>query len=71
MSDAYYTVVPDVRHLIAFELEQSYLIGGSPRRSFKDAKIQRVENMAGDIAVGVAVLAVAKKDDILRQRAQR
>lgn len=49
--------------LLAFELEQSYLLGGSPRRSFKDAKIQRIENMASDIAVGIAVLAAAKKDD--------
>ena len=48
---------------LAFELEQSYLVGGSPRRSFKDAKIQRIENMASDIAVGIVVLAAAKKDD--------
>lgn len=48
---------------LAFELQHSYLLGGSPRRSFKDAKVQRIENMASDIAVGIAVLAAAKKDD--------
>ncbi|ENY82845.1 hypothetical protein EBMC1_02045 [Sphingopyxis sp. MC1] len=55
---------------LAFELENSYLLGGSPRRSFKDAKVQRIENMASDIAVGVAVLAAAKKDDHLKREAQ-
>ncbi len=56
--------------LLAFELEQSYLLGGSPRRSFKDAKVQRLENMASDIAVGIAVLAAAKKDDRVRRDEQ-
>jgi hypothetical protein len=55
---------------LAFELEQSYLLGGSPRRSFKDAKIQRIENMASDIAVGIAVLAAAKKDDRAKREEQ-
>jgi len=48
---------------LSFELEHCYLLGGSPRRSFRDAKIQRLETMASDIAVGVAVLAAAKKED--------
>lgn len=52
---------------LSFELEQCYLLGGSPRRSYRDAKIQRIETMASDIAVGVAVLAAAKKDDRLRR----
>ncbi|WP_231639110.1 hypothetical protein [Sphingomonas profundi] len=56
--------------LLAVELEQSYLLGGSPRRSFKDAKVQRIENMASDIAVGIAVLAAAKKDDGLKREEQ-
>lgn len=56
--------------LLAFELEQSYLLGGSPRRSFKDAKVQRLENMASDIAVGIAVLAAAKKDDRVKREEQ-
>ncbi len=55
---------------LVFELEQSYLLGGSPRRSFKDAKVQRIENMASDIAVGIAVLAAAKKDDRLKREEQ-
>ncbi|WP_414899737.1 hypothetical protein ACMT1E_08865 [Sphingomonas flavalba] len=55
---------------LAFELEQSYLLGGSPRRSFKDAKVQRIENMASDIAVGIAVLAAAKKDDQVKREEQ-
>ncbi len=55
---------------IVFELEHSYLLGGSPRRSFKDAKVQRIENMASDIAVGIAVLAAAKKDDVVKREEQ-
>jgi hypothetical protein len=55
---------------LVFELEQSYLLGGSPRRSFKDAKVQRIENMASDIAVGIAVLAAAKKDDQVKREEQ-
>lgn len=56
--------------LLAFELEQTYLLGSSPRRSFRDAKVQRVENMASDIALGIAVLAAAKKDDRARREDQ-
>lgn len=55
---------------LSFELEQSYLLSGSPRRSFKDAKIQRVENMASDIAVGIAALVAAKKDDRVKRDEQ-
>jgi hypothetical protein len=33
------------------------------RRAFKDAKLQRLENLAPDIAVGLAVLAAAKAED--------
>ena len=55
---------------LVFELEHSYLLGGSPRRSFKDAKVQRIENMASDIAVGIAVLAAAKKDDQVKREEQ-
>ena len=56
--------------LLAFGLEHSYLLGGSPRRSFKDAKVQRIENMATDIAVGIAVLAAAMKDDKVKREEQ-
>ena len=55
---------------LALELQQSYFLGGSPRRSFKDAKVQRIENMASDIAVGIAVLAAAKKDDQVKRDEQ-
>lgn len=55
---------------LAFELDQSYLLGSRPRRSFKDAKIQRIENMAIDIAVGIAVLAAGKKDDRAKREEQ-
>lgn len=55
---------------LVFELEYSYLLGGSPRRSFKDAKVQRIENMASDIAVGIVVLAAAKKDDHVKREEQ-
>jgi len=55
---------------LVFELEHSYLLGGSPRRAFRDAKVQRIENMASDIAVGIAVLAAAKKDDQVKREKQ-
>src|SRR3546814_4006555 len=55
---------------LSFELEHRYLLAGSPRRSFRDAKIQRLETMASDIAVGIAVLAAAKKEDRLRREEQ-
>lgn len=44
---------------LALELEHFYLLAGALRRSFKDAKVQRLENMA----TGIAVLAAARKDD--------
>ncbi|WP_081159291.1 hypothetical protein [Ensifer aridi] len=43
----------------------------APRRSFRDAKVQRLENMASDIAVGLAVLAAAKTEDRLRREAEQ
>lgn len=45
---------------LSFELEASYL-PGSPRKTFGDAKIQRLETLGPDIAVGVAVVAAATK----------
>lgn len=57
---------------LSFELEQVYVFrGASPRRSFRDAKVQRLENMASDIAVGLAVLAAAKTDERLRREADQ
>lgn len=46
-----------------------YLRGGTPRRSFRDGKTQRLENMANAIAVGLAVLAAAKTEDRLWREA--
>src|SRR6185437_1000922 len=58
---------------LSFELEQVYVFGrgSSPRRSFRDAKVQRLENMASDIAVGLAVLAVAKTEQRLKREAEQ
>ncbi|RYL99966.1 hypothetical protein EWH10_06430 [Sphingobium fuliginis] len=53
--------------LMAFEFDQRYFWGSSPRRSFRDAKVQRLESMAIDIAVGVVIVAAAMRDDRLRR----
>ena len=55
---------------IAFELERTYLLGGNPRRLFKDGKFQKIEDMGVEIAVGITVLAAAKKDDRLKREEQ-
>lgn len=56
---------------LSFEFESVYMMeGSSPRRSFRDAKIQRLENMASDIAVGLAVLAAAKTEARRRREAR-
>ena len=52
---------------LSFELDQHYFWDASPRRSFRDAKVQRLELIAGDIAVGIAVYAAAMKADRLRR----
>lgn len=58
---------------LSFELEQVYVFGrgSSPRRTFRDAKVQRLENMASDIAVGLAVLAAAKTEQRLKREAEQ
>jgi hypothetical protein len=57
---------------LSFEFEQVYVFRGSaPRRSFRDAKVQRLENMASDIAVGLAVLVAAKTEERLRREAEQ
>lgn len=58
---------------LSFELEQVYVFGRgtAPRRSFRDAKIQRLENMASEIGVGLAVLATAKTEQRLRREAEQ
>lgn len=52
---------------LSFELDQRSLWDANPRRSFRDAKVQRLENMAADIAVGISVLAAAIKNDRLKR----
>ena len=54
---------------LSLEMAVPYLYGSSPRRAFRDAKIQRLEKMAGDIMVGVHVLAAAMQEDRLRREA--
>ena len=54
---------------LSLEMQAPYLYGASPRRSFRDAKIQRLEKMTGDILVGVHVLAAALQEDRLRREA--
>ena len=57
---------------LSFQFEQRYFLGGlAPRRSFRDAKIQRLENMASEIAVGLAVFAAAKTEDCLKRDAEQ
>jgi hypothetical protein len=51
---------------------QIWVFGGSaPRRSFRDAKVQRIETMASDIAVALAVIAAAKTEERLRREAEQ
>lgn len=48
---------------LGFEMEGVYVpAGGGPRKTFRDAKIQRLENLASDIAVALAVMATAKRE---------
>jgi hypothetical protein len=57
---------------LSFEFEHIYFSSGSsPRRSFKDAKVQRLEAMAVDIAVGLAVFASAKTAERLRRETEK
>lgn len=55
---------------LTFEFENSYFWDLSPRRSFRDAKVQRLDNMADDIAVGLAVFAAAKVEDRAKRDAE-
>lgn len=53
---------------LSIEFDQVYVSQGfSPRRSFRDGKSQSLENMAGEIAVGMVVLAKAKADERIRR----
>lgn len=48
---------------LAFEFDIYLRYASQVRRAFKDAKLQRLENLAPDIAIGLAVLAAAKAED--------
>lgn len=57
---------------LSFEFEQVYVsYRASPRRSFRDAKIQRLENMVSEIAVALSVLAAAKTEQRLAREAEQ
>ncbi|WP_188641083.1 hypothetical protein [Blastomonas marina] len=53
---------------LSLELDHVWVAGEpSPRRTFNDAKVQRLEVIATEVAIGVAVIAAAKR----QQRLQR
>ncbi|HRO33048.1 MAG TPA: hypothetical protein PLQ03_06505 [Brevundimonas sp.] len=55
---------------LGLELEQVWTRARTgPRRAFRDGKTQTLESMVADIAVGLAVLAIAKTEERLRQEA--
>src|SRR3546814_12375198 len=56
---------------VSFEFDLYLRYPSAPRRSFKDAKIQRLENMANEVAVGLAVLVAAKREDAGRADVDR
>jgi hypothetical protein len=54
---------------LAVEVEGTYSHSGSaPRRNFRDGKTQKIETMAVEIAIGMAVTAAAKKELIRANR---
>jgi hypothetical protein len=56
---------------LSFELEHVYAANHStPRKSFKDGKTQKLETLVEDISVGLAVLAAAKTERRLWDKAQ-
>lgn len=49
---------------LGFEMERVYVAQGQgPRSTFRDAKVQRLDSMAGDVAVAMVVLATAKREE--------
>lgn len=53
---------------LSIELEHVFVWGAnSPRRTYRDGKVQRLENMVSDIAVAISVLAAAKAEERLRR----
>jgi hypothetical protein len=56
---------------LAFEFDIYLRYASQVRRAFKDAKLQRLENLAPDITVGLAVLAAAKAEDDQKAEEER
>ena len=53
---------------LSIELETVYVSGQTaPRRTFRDTRTQRLENLAIDVGVAIAVLAAAKTQERLRR----
>lgn len=53
---------------LGFEMESVHVLGRQgPRSTFRDAKVQRLDSMAEDISVALAVLAVAKREERMRR----
>lgn len=52
---------------LSFELDQHFFRDSRPRKSFRDAKVQRLDLIAADVAVGIAVYAAAMKADRIRR----
>lgn len=49
---------------LGFEMDKVYVERGrGPRSTFRDAKVQRLDDMADDIAVALVVLATAKREE--------
>lgn len=63
--------IPDWDHhatgQLSFELDPRYYRDASPRKSFRDGKVQRLELLAVEIAVEIAVHAAAMKADRIRR----
>lgn len=53
---------------LGFEMEAVRVLDRQgPRSTFRDAKVQRLDSMAEDISVALAVLAVAKREERMRR----
>ncbi|WP_232494852.1 hypothetical protein [Novosphingobium kaempferiae] len=60
-------VVPEWDYIctgqLGIEMEGVYVASGQgPRKTFRDGKVQKLETLAGDIAVALVVLAVTKRN---------
>lgn len=79
-----YPTVPEWDYIctgqLGIEMEGTYVASGQePRKTFRDGKVQKLEALASDIAVALAVLAVVKREarerhaeeELARRAAQR